>query len=393
VGVSTGTESYHRDEITRRVFAGLAAFGFLNAVLGPALPYLRSIEHISYLTGALHQAAFAVGGGLAGALAARETRSASRGRVISVGLALAAVASLGVAFGAGAPQTIAAAFAMSLFGTSALVRMWALLADLHGSRRTIALTEGEVVVSIGSIVTPLLVGALAATVLTWRGAIVIGALGVAGSVLELRRSRLPAPRAAVGAEAHAPRSRTRIRPTLIVVFAIVALEFALSFWLATYLHDSLGVGRGAAALLVSALYAANLVGRVAASRAARHRPDATLLAIALASTLIGTPLLIAAHSLVLATVGIAVAGAGIGAMFPLTSSLHVASTPVRADTAVGEVLTIAALGQLAGPLGAGAVAQADGLRTGLIVLPALCLLGLVALLAHRRASASAARGA
>ena len=71
---------YHRDEITRRVFAGLAAFGFLDAVLGPALPYLRSIEHISYLTGALHQAAFAVGGGLAGALAARGPGAASAAR-------------------------------------------------------------------------------------------------------------------------------------------------------------------------------------------------------------------------------------------------------------------------------------------------------------------------
>lgn len=393
MGVSPRAETYHRDEITRRVFAGLAAFGFLNAVLGPALPYLRSIEHISYLTGALHQAAFAVGGGLAGALAARGPGASSRGRVISVGLALAAVASLGVAFGAGAPVTIAAAFAMSLFGTSALVRMWALLADLHGERRTIALTEGEVVVSIGSIVTPLLVGALAATALTWRGAIVVGALGVAGSVLELRRSSLPAPRGAAGAEPAPRHPRLRLRPTLVVVFAIVALEFALSFWLASYLHDSLGVRRGAAALLVSALYGANLVGRVAASRAARRLPDATLLATALASALIGTPLLIAAHSLVLAAVGIAIAGAGIGALFPLTSSLHVASTPARADSAVGEILTIAALGQLAGPLAAGAVAQVSGLRTGLIVLPALCLLGLVALLAHQRALVSAAGGA
>ena len=84
-------------------------------------------------------------------------------------------------------------------------------------------------------------------------------------------------------------------PTLVVVFAIVALEFALSFWLASYLHDSLGVQRGAAALLVSALYGANLLGRVAASRAARRLPDATVLATALAGALLGTPLLIAAQ--------------------------------------------------------------------------------------------------
>jgi hypothetical protein len=50
--VSDGVEEapprpYRRDSLTWAAFAGLLAFGFLNAVLGPALPYLRSVEHIS----------------------------------------------------------------------------------------------------------------------------------------------------------------------------------------------------------------------------------------------------------------------------------------------------------------------------------------------------------
>lgn len=45
------------------MFSVLFGFGVLNAILGPALPYLRAEEHL-YLTGALHQLAFAVGGGL-----------------------------------------------------------------------------------------------------------------------------------------------------------------------------------------------------------------------------------------------------------------------------------------------------------------------------------------
>ncbi len=62
---------YRRDRLTWAAFSGLLAFGFLNAVLGPALPYIRAVEHVSYLVGALHQVAFAVGGGLAGLLAVR----------------------------------------------------------------------------------------------------------------------------------------------------------------------------------------------------------------------------------------------------------------------------------------------------------------------------------
>src|SRR3954451_15819380 len=92
-------ESYHRDRTTWAAFGALFAFGFLNAALGPALPYLRAVEHISYLVGALHQAAFAVGGGLAGLLAAHERRSLSRSTVIAGGLTGAALAGLAVGYG------------------------------------------------------------------------------------------------------------------------------------------------------------------------------------------------------------------------------------------------------------------------------------------------------
>ena len=60
-------------------------------------------------------------------------------------------------------------------------------------------------------------------------------------------------------------------------------------------------------------------------------------------------------------------------MFPLTSALHVKASALSADGAVGQVLTFAAPGQLAGPLIAGAIAQAAGLRAGLLILPALSL--------------------
>ena len=66
-----GAVSYRRDAFTWAAFGALFAFGFLNALLGPALPYIRSVEGISYLVGALHQVAFAIGGGTAGVLSAR----------------------------------------------------------------------------------------------------------------------------------------------------------------------------------------------------------------------------------------------------------------------------------------------------------------------------------
>ena len=177
---------------------------------------------------------------------------------------------------------------------------------------------------------------------------------------------------------------SRPQPTLVVVFAIVALEFALSFWLAGYLNDNVGLARGAAVELASVLYAANLTGRLVASRLARvHSPEQLLFA-AIGCVFAGLPCLLAATSATAAVPGIVLAGAGIAALFPLTSSLHVQGSGHTADSALGEILTVAAVGQIAGPLLAGAIAQASSLRAGLLVLPALTLLAAAGLTGHQR---------
>ena len=377
--------AYRRDRVTWVAFAALLAFGVLNAGLGPALPYIRAHEGISYLAGVLHQIGFAIGGGLAGVLAARGTGSLGRTATIRLGLGGAGIAWIAVGYGGVLAVTVAAAFVVSLAATSALIRLWAVLADLHGAQRAVAMSEGEVSVSLAGILTPLLIGALAATTLSWRFAFVLGAATGGLAALWVWRARMPAP--ANGR----PRARSRNagsprggpEPTLVVVFAIVALEFALSFWLASYLNDDIGLARNAAAAAVSGLYGSSLAGRLLASRLARRARPERLLAAALGTALLGLPVLLIATDAPIAAVGIALAGIGIGALFPLTSALHVKASPHTADSALGQVLAVAAPGQLAGPLAAGAIAQAAGLRAGLLILPALTLVAAAGLYQHR----------
>ena len=384
-----GTEpAYHRDRLTWTMFSGLFGFGVLNAILGPALPYLRAEEHLSYLPGALHQLAFAVGGGLAGLLAIRVEARLGRGVTIRFGLAAAAVAGLAVGYGDAITITVPGAFFMSLFGTSALVRMWAALADAHGPRRTVAMTEGEVTVSLGGTVVPLMLGGVAATVLTWRFAFVAGAAIVITAVLAMGTVRIPRSEP-VASPDQQPRAadlpaQSSPAPTLVIVVAIVALEFSLSFWLASYLNGSVGIGREEAVLMVSGLYAANLTGRLLASRLARRATTERLLGASLILALMGLPILLAARGAAVAAVGIALTGIAIGAMFPLTSSMHVGVSSRNADGAIGQVQGIASIGQILGPFAVAAIAQAAGLRVGLFILPGLVLLAASGLNGHHR---------
>ncbi|HWC79557.1 MAG TPA: MFS transporter [Pseudonocardiaceae bacterium] len=366
---STTAAAYRRDRATWVSFAALFAFGILNALLGPVLPYLRQTEHISYVTGALHQVAFAIGGLTAGLLAGRLTTP--RRRLIVIGLTGAAAAGVVLGYGRVLPVTLAAALVVSAFATTALIRMWALLSDLHHVHRAVAMTEGEVAVSLAGILAPAGVSVCAAVWVGWRFSFLIVFVVVVAAALAVGATRLPdtdRPPPTPTAADHPPRR------TLGTIFAVVGLEFTLSFWAASYLHDDVGIAQDAAVALVSALYAANLVGRLVASRLARRLPVAVVLRLALATALLGLPVLLGAVGPISATIGLAVSGMGIGGTFPLASALHVTASRRSADQAMGQILAVAGVGQIIGPLVAGALAQVIGLRISLLVLPALVLL-------------------
>ncbi len=379
------SQRYRRTRFTWAAFAGLFTIGFLQAALGPALPYIRSTEHVSYLDAALLQAAFAIGGGTAGLLSAARIPPGHRALVIRTGLAGMAAAGLSLAYARHYPFTVTAAFAMSLLGTSATIRLWAALADEHHGRQTVAMTEGEVSVSTGGIIAPFTISGAAATLLQWPAAFLAGAVAAAAAILASLLVRVPAEPGRPAGHDRPPRqpgAGHRLPVTLIVVFAVVALEWSLSFWLASYLNDDVHLGRGLAVDMVSILYAANLAGRLAASRLARRVTTARLLAISLAVAFCGLPLLLAASTPLPAAAAITICGAGIGATFPLTAALHVGASPSVSTVAVGQVMATASLGQLAGPLIIGAISSPTSLRTGLITLPVLTLLAGAALTAH-----------
>jgi fucose permease len=379
--------AYRRGRFTWAVYGALLAFGFLNAALGPALPYLRAVEHISYLVGALHQLAFAIGGGLAGLVASRHTSPLGRATTIRLGLAGAAIAGVAVGYGDQVEITVPATLVMGFLNTSALIALWAALSDAHRARRAVAMTEGEVAVSLGGVVIPLLVAGLASTAATWRFSFVIAAGVVAAAVLGCGAVQFPTATPARRPRASSPGTPgggSRPAHTLVIVFAIVALEFGLSFWLASYLNVSVGLTRGVAVGLVAALYGANLGGRLVASWLARRMAPERLLALAMGISLAGLPILLSASSLVSATLGFVLTGIGIGAMFPLTSSLHVADSPRGADSALGEILIVAAIGQTLGPLTVAIIAQLAGLRVGLMTLPALLIIAAAGLAGYQR---------
>ena len=130
-------------------------------------------------------------------------------------------------------------------------------------------------------------------------------------------------------------------------------------------------------------HAASLVGRLLASRLALRMPALRVLHLALACALIGAPILLLAQDAVVATIGLSISGIGIGATFPLASSLHVGASRRSSDQSMGQVLVVAGFGQVA-PLFTGALAQLVGLRAGLLMLPGFLLMAVLTSRPRRR---------
>lgn len=370
--------AYRRTRVTWVAFGALFAFGILNAALGPALPYLRAAQGASYLAASLHPVAFAIGVVAAGVHANHST--ARRKPVIIAGLGGAALAGLLFGYGHAIAVTITAAFLLGAFATAALIRTWAVLADAHNRHRAAAMAEGEIYVSLAGIATPIIISLCAATFLGWQSFYVIAAAIVAVAVTAVWLTRLPpvlernADRAD-GAAAHEP-VPISTRRTLITIVAVVGAEWTLTFWAATFLDESVGIDQDAAVALVSVLFAASLLGRLLASRFALRLPALKVLHLALACALVGAPTLLLAQDVVVATIGLSIAGIGIGATFPLASSLHVGASRRSSDQSMGQVLIVAGCGQIA-PLFTGALAQLVGLRAGLLMLPGFLLLAVL----------------
>lgn len=265
-----------------------------------------------------------MGGGTAGLLT-RTRVPGSRTLVLRVGLAGIALAGIGLAYVNAFVLTFAAAFVMSLLGTSATIRFWAALADVHKDARTVAMTEGEVSVSIGGILAPLAISGAAATALGWRFGFVLGAAATAVVLAGSAIIAIPAEQRPHQVERPDPGGRAvrgGLPPMLVVVVAVVALEWSVSFWLATYLSADVHLRLGVAVVMVSVLYAASLASRLIASRLARQVTARRLLLISLAVAFAGLVSLLVASDAAMTAVAVAITGLGIGGTFPLTSSLQ-----------------------------------------------------------------------
>ncbi len=388
-------QPFVRDRFTWLAYFMLAYYAYMLAVVGPAVPFIRSELHLNFTISALYIGAFAAGMVIAGFTGARMARRFGRPLLFwggGLGMALGAVA---LTVSRSAEMGILSAFVSSLMGSYLLVMIQSTLSDQHGGNRAFALTEANVFAVLAASAAPLAVGFGESQGWSWRVAIVAG-IAVWGVIfIWTRRSiTLPLSRQLITTASADATPITGKLPRvfwtyLIVVFFSVAVEWCMVFWASTYMETVVGLTKETAASSVALFSLAQFVGRAAGSWLTRRFSSSGLLLIAGAIVLVGFPMFWLGRTPIINALGLFVCGLGVANLFPLTLSLTSAVGVANPDAASGLTSMASGLAILFTPQILGIAADRIGIQSAYgIVAPLGIAIIVVTLyanhLTHRR---------
>jgi len=375
---------FRRDRLTWTAYLLLAWFAYLQAAPGLVVVHLRAELDLSYSAGGLHVAAFAAGATVAGLVSARLDGALGRRPLLWSAAAVLGAGTVGLTAGRAAAVTVGSLLVMGLGGGLVLATVQAALADHHGEGRTVALAEANVAASLAYVA---LIGGLSLTAAVhagWRVALLASLavpLAVWGSN---RRVAIDAPPPSPAAAGPLP-AAFRVATAMLV--CMVAAEWCITAWGATFVGPAAGVSTDTAVALMAGYFGGVVAGRVIGSRLARRQDPARLLALALTVAGVGFAVLWPATGPLPALAGLLLVGLGLGNLFPMGMSLVVALVPERAVLASGRAVLMTSFAVLLAPLTVGTLADATSLTAALGIVPVLLALAAMGLALVRRAPA------
>jgi MFS family permease len=360
-----GTE-FRRDRLTWIAYLLLAWFAYLQAAPGLVIGHLRDELDLSYTTGGLHVAAFAAGSMVAGLISARLERALGRRRLFWSAAALMGAGVLGLTAGTIAAATVGSVLVMGVGGGLLLVTIQAALADHHGERRAVALTEANVAASIAYVVLIGVLSLTAALAAGWRVALLASLAVPALAWSSNRRLAIDAPPPSRVAQGRLPGV---FWVAAAMLFCTTAAEWCITAWGATFVEDAAEVSTDTAVALMAGYFGGVVAGRTLGSRLARRHDPARLLAFALAVTAAGFAVLWPSRGPGQALAGLSLLGIGLGNLFPMGVSVTVALAPGRAALASGRAVVMTSFAVLLAPLTVGTLADATSLTAARGVVP------------------------
>lgn len=376
-----------RDRFTWLAYLMLAFYAYLQASLGPLMPFLGAELDLSYTQRALHLSAFALGMILAGLTGDRLARRFSRRAVFWGGGAGMAISAVLLTVVRTPTLTVATSFFMGFLGTYLLVMIQATLSDHHDERRAIAFTESNIAASISTTLVPVFISQAESVGIGWRAALLFGAAAWLGMTLVFSGERVPPSESTAMSPESKPGKLPRTYWLYWTVIALgVAVEWSMIFWGADFLENVVGLSKVDAAGSMAIFFAAMLIGRISGSRLARMFPTSRLLIAAILTMVVGFPILWLAQMPVLNLTGLFLVGLGVANLFPLTLSAATSVAAAQSNKASARVSFAAGTAILIAPQVLGSTADQIGIQNAFAIAGGLIVAVLILTVMANRAT-------
>ncbi|MEU9337724.1 MFS transporter [Streptomyces sp. NPDC048290] len=371
----------------RRARAAVAVLFFTNGALFanvlPRYPQIKADLGIGNTAYGLAIAAFPTGAIVAGLGAGMVIRRFGSARAAVAGTLLTGLAILG----AGTASSVLV-FAAALFLGGAMDAITDVAQNAHGLRvqrhygRSI-INSFHAIWSIGAVLGGAMAAAAIALDLSAGLHLTVSAVLFGLAALGALRHCLPGPDTEPAADPGAadpatgparpvmtPSRRTYVLAALVLIaMAGTLVEDAGSSWAALYLSGSLGAAAALAASGYIALVGAQFVGRLLGDRLVDRFGQRTVARAGGLITAGGMGLALAFPSVPGTILGFAAAGFGVATLVPAAMSAADALPGLRPGTGLTVVSWLMRLGFLLSPPVVGLVADASGLRLGLLLVP------------------------
>ena len=378
--------AFRRDSLTWQGYFLIAYLAYLQAALGPLMPFFRAEQRYGYPEASAHFSAPAIGGIVAGIIGARLVLRFGRKAAIWFGGAGMALGNLLLAHGGILPLSLGGMVLAGFAGTLLQNAIQSSLSDRHGERRAYALTELNVGASLAALSAPLLISGFERVGLGWRAAIYVCVAYFACMWLSFRRVAVPMP-----AQHNLP-AQTRKTPLprlfwmyAVVLFLIGAMEWSIIYWSADFLERAIGFERTLAAALTTFFFIAMLIGRIIGSRLTRRYRNTTLLAAAMYLAIGGFLLLWLAPLPLMNVIGLFMAGLGTANLFPQGVSLALTIASAQVDAANARIGLSVSLAVLLAPQLLGNLADQIGIQSAYGAVLLFQIAALVLILTANRA--------
>jgi MFS family permease len=385
------TPPFVRDRFTWLAYGMLAYFAYLQAALGPTIPFLRQELNLSYTVAGFHASAMALGMIGAGLSADRAAARWGRRLIFWIGGAGMAMGAILLTMANTAIFTVLGAGLMGALGGMLIIMLQSGLSDRHGELRATAFTESNVVASMGALAAPSLIGGFQAAALGWRWALLLIVLIWVVVFIQFRYILIPdrADRTPLAVGIASPKRAPQKLPARFwllwgVIFTAVAMEWCMGFWGAAFMQNSTGLTSTGASAAMSIFFGAIVIGRFVGSRLTLRYESMTLLMGALLIVGIGFPFFWLSPSIPLTLAGLFITGLGVANLFPLTLAAATGVASHMADTVSARISLAAGMAIFLAPQILGTLADQVGIQWAYSVVPILLAAAITITLIARR---------